>query len=98
MGNAPYLYFLQVYNILFQRLQSAKTVKYVRGLLGFLSWLITAKGEQSVESSINQVQAGLFRILLEQVWIPSMASVSGEEARNLLLVASTKVSTSAFDF
>ena len=82
---------LQVYNVLFTRLSTAKTVKYVGGLLGFLSWLICAKGEQTVEASINQMQNGLFRNLLEQVWMPSMTSVKGEEPRKLLLVASTKV-------
>ena len=83
---------LQIFRILFQRLQSAKTTKYVGGLLSFLSWLIYSKGVNYVEQGMNVVQPGLFRILIEQVWLPNMTTVKAYK-KKMLVTASTQVSS-----
>jgi hypothetical protein len=82
---------LQVWSILFQRLQQARTNRYLRGLLVFLSHFIVKSGPQALAASTNAVQQGIFLALVGQVWLPNMALVRGHIDEKLLAVATTKV-------
>lgn len=84
---------VQVWKILFQRLQAAKTSKYVAGLLGFLSDYICRKGVAAVQASIDGVQPGLFLMLLQSVWLPAMGTIKAHDQQKLLSVATTQVRT-----
>lgn len=50
----------QVWGLLFQRLQSARTPKFVRGFLAFLAGFILRHGATATAASIDAVQSGLF--------------------------------------
>ena len=50
----------QVWGLLFQRLQSARTPKFVRGFLSFLAGFILRHGVSATAASIDAVQSGLF--------------------------------------
>ena len=80
-----------MWSLLFQRLQTAKTSRFVRGFLVFLSHFIVQRGPTALAVSMDAVQPGILLVLLQQVWLPSMASVRGETEEKLLAVATTKV-------
>ena len=80
-----------MWKILFQRLQAAKTVKFEAGLVSFLSWFICKRSATAVQSSIDALQPGLFRMLIEQVWLPAMGTIKVADQQKLLAVATTQV-------
>ncbi|KAK9829548.1 hypothetical protein WJX72_006417 [[Myrmecia] bisecta] len=84
-------YLPQIWTLLFTRLQSAKTPKYVRSLLVFLALFVARRGGGTVQASIDGVQPGLFVMLLQQVWLPTMPSIQGTSDEKLMVVATTKV-------
>jgi exportin-2 (importin alpha re-exporter) len=80
-----------VWKILFQRLQAAKTSKYVAGLLGFLSEFVCQRGAAAVQNSIDGLQPGLFLMLVQSVWLPAMGTIKAHDQEKLLSVATTQV-------
>ena len=76
-----------VYQLLFQRLQTSKTPKYVRCLILFFSVLIVVHGAESVVNRINSIQQGLFYMFLQKVWLANMQKVSGTVERKVCIVA-----------
>lgn len=80
-----------MWRLLFQRLQAAKTSRFVRGFLVFLSHYVVARGPAPLSASMEAVQPGILLALLGQVWLPGMAAVRGEADEKLLAVATTKV-------
>ena len=51
----------QVWGLLFQRLQSARTPKFVRGFLSFLAGFILRHGASATAASLTPCRAGFFR-------------------------------------
>ncbi|EIE27359.1 Cse1-domain-containing protein [Coccomyxa subellipsoidea C-169] len=84
-------YMPTVWSLLFQRLQAAKTSRFVRGFLVFLSHYIVQRGPGALAASVDAVQPGILLVLLQQVWLPNMASVRGETEEKLMAVATTKL-------
>jgi exportin-2 (importin alpha re-exporter) len=76
-----------VYQVLFQRLQTAKTAKYVRCLILFFSVLTVHHGAESVVNRINSIQQGLFYMFLRNVWLANMQKVKGVVERKTCIVA-----------
>ena len=56
----------QIWKILFQRLQAAKTARYVRGFLVFLSHFVVKRSPAAMQASTDTVQPGIFLIILQQ--------------------------------
>ena len=81
----------QIWQLLFTRLQSSKTAKFSRAFIIFLSFFITQQGAEVVAKSVDAVQKGLFLLVMQSIWLPSMASVSGQHEEKLVAVATTKV-------
>mmetsp|Transcript_33790 Transcript_33790/g.100617 ORF Transcript_33790/g.100617 Transcript_33790/m.100617 type:complete len:935 (-) Transcript_33790:308-3112(-) len=79
-----------VFQLLFERLQKSRTQKFVRGLLMFLAYFIVKQGPQLVSASMDKVQPGIFLMLMQQVWVPSMSTIDGSDEEKVVLVASTK--------
>ncbi|KAK9819488.1 hypothetical protein WJX81_001683, partial [Elliptochloris bilobata] len=78
--------------LLFQRLQSARTPKFVRGFLAFLAGFILRHGAPATVASIDAVQSGLFTGgVLAQVWVPGLTSFYSDAERRLMAVATTQV-------
>jgi hypothetical protein len=71
----------QVWGLLFQRLQSARTPKYVRGFLTFLAGFILRHGAAAATASIDAVQSGLFSsgVLAQARHWPSLLSRPRDE-------------------
>lgn len=44
-----------------------------------------------VQNSIDTIQPGLFRMVVEQVWQPAMGSIKEPHQQKLLAVATTQV-------
>lgn len=86
-------YLPTVWQILFTRLQTSKTPKYTQCFLVFLCLFVCKLGPVVAMESVDQVQPGIFLMLLQQVWIPSMVNVEGFEEEKLLAVATTKCLT-----
>lgn len=56
----------QIWKILFQRLQAAKTARYVRGFLVFLSHFVVKRSPAALQASTDTLQPGIFIIILQQ--------------------------------
>ncbi|ESL12217.1 CAS/CSE/importin domain protein [Trypanosoma rangeli SC58] len=76
-----------VYQVLFQRLQTSRTPKYVRILIIFLSIVVTFHGADDVVAKVNLIQNGLFWMLLQRVWLPNVQKITGSLERKVCVVA-----------
>lgn len=82
----------QLWGLLFDRLQNSRTPKFVRSFIVFLALFMCKHGVVFVASSVDAVQAGLFiGGILQQVWLPHFATVSGKYELKLVAIATTKV-------
>ncbi|XP_011023163.1 PREDICTED: exportin-2-like [Populus euphratica] len=86
---APYVG--HIWNALFTRLQSKRTVKYIKSLLIFMSLFLVKHGFANLVDSMNSVQAGIFLVILEQFWIPNLKLITGPIEVKLVSVASTRL-------
>ena len=61
-----------MWTLLFQRLQAAKTARFVRGLLVSLCTVALVHGPAALVASTDAVQPGVFMAILQQVlpWLP----------------------------
>jgi len=84
-------YIQNIWNVLFTRLQNQRTVRFIKSLLIFMSLVLVKHGHLVLVDSVNVVQANLFRVILEQVWIPNLQSITGFVEMKLAAVASTKL-------
>ncbi len=57
---------MQIWRLLFQRLQTAKTARFVRGFLVFLSHYVVKRGPAALQASTDTVQPGIFLVILQQ--------------------------------
>lgn len=80
-------YMSTVYTLLFQRLTTAKTPKYIRIIIIFFSVLVIVHGAESVVNRINALQPGLFWMFMNNVWLANMQKVNGHLERKVCVVA-----------
>jgi len=76
-----------ILSLVFTRLQSSRTKKYVRCFVVFLSKLIVKVGGQAVVDRINAVQPGLAASILTGVFAPGLGSVHGSEEEQAAVLA-----------
>ena len=78
---------------IFERLTKAKTTKFVRCLVLYLSLLVVKleKGPHLLFSLTEGIQKGIFRNLMCNVWLPNLGKVRGGTERKLSLVALGKI-------
>ncbi|KAI5647112.1 hypothetical protein M9H77_33117 [Catharanthus roseus] len=86
---SPYLSHIWV--ALFKRLQSNRTVKFVKNLIVFMSLVLVKHGSQNLVASMNTVQPDIFRTIAEQFWIPNLKLITGSTEVKLTSVASTRL-------
>jgi exportin-2 (importin alpha re-exporter) len=79
-----------VFTLLFSRLQTSRTTKFVRGFITFLAVFIVKHSPAVVAGAMDTVQPGIFMMLVQQVWLPNMGLVDGTDEEKVVLVASTK--------
>lgn len=81
----------QVFFILFQRLTSTKTVKYVKSLLCFFSIFAYKYGSKSLFDLIESIQTNMFAMVVEKLFIQDAQKVSGRNHRKMVAVGITKI-------
>jgi len=76
-----------IFRVLFERLQKAKTAKYVRCLIIFFSVICVVHSPEVVVTRIDGIQPGLFYMLLQRVWLENMQKIVGQMERKTCIVA-----------
>eukprot|EP01111_Echinosteliopsis_oligospora_P015011 TRINITY_DN5802_c0_g1_i1.p1 TRINITY_DN5802_c0_g1~~TRINITY_DN5802_c0_g1_i1.p1 ORF type:complete len:996 (-),score=247.01 TRINITY_DN5802_c0_g1_i1:79-3003(-) len=87
----PYL--PKIFTEIFGRLTRNKTVKYVKAFLVFSSLFISKYGPTAVITPVDTLQAGLFRNILDSLYIPHVGKVNGTIERKMCAIAITKLLT-----
>jgi exportin-2 (importin alpha re-exporter) len=80
-----------VLEVLLNRLNTARTPKFVRILILFLSIYVVVRGAHDLITRMNNRQPGLFMMLLGRVWLPNMQKITGELERKTCVIALAKV-------
>lgn len=88
-------YIRQVFLLLFQRLQSSKTTKFVRGLLVVFGLFVYKYGATALIATVDDIQAKMFGMVLERLVIADVQKVSGQLERKICAVGITKLLTEA---
>lgn len=84
-------YMRQIFILLFQRLTSSKTTKYVKGLLVFLLFYCTYYGPSQLIATVDGIQAQMFRMIVERLIIPDAQKISGTVEVKIAAVGLTKL-------
>lgn len=84
-------YISHIWVALFKRLQSNRTVKFVKNLIVFMSLVLVRHDTQNLVASMNAVQPDIFRTIVEQFWIPNLKLITGPTEVKLTSVASTRL-------
>ena len=94
-GNQQLLsaYWKDILVVLFKRLQSSKTTKYVKGLIVCLSLFSGKLGGSYLLEMIDSIQLELFAMLLEKVIIPDLQKVSGFVERKICAIGLVHILT-----
>ncbi|GMI16271.1 hypothetical protein TrLO_g11928 [Triparma laevis f. longispina] len=66
----------EVFNILFQRLQTGKTVRYQRHLTLFFAFVVGKEGAGVFRSILESIQPGMLGMILKGVWAPCVLTES----------------------
>ena len=83
-------YIKQIFTLLFQRLTSSKTTKFVKSFLVF-SFLFTCQyGGGALQECIDQIQPGMFGMVIERLVILEVQKVSGLKEKKICAVGMTK--------
>ena len=84
-------YIPNIFQLLFQRLTNSKTTKYVKHLLVFFSLFAFKYGPKSLVDVINSLQANLFAMVVDKLFIPELQRVSGPLERKICAVGITSI-------
>jgi exportin-2 (importin alpha re-exporter) len=88
-------YTQQIFILMFQRLQSSKTTKYVKCLLVFFCLYAIKYGAASLVEVIDKIQAKMFGMVVEKLLIADLQKTSGQIDRKICAVGVTKILTEA---
>lgn len=80
-------YMTAILKLLIERLQNARTPKYVRIVILFFSVLVIVRGPDDLVRRLDTVQNGLFLMMFNRVWIPNVAKITGDVERKTCIVA-----------
>ncbi|RKP16681.1 Cse1-domain-containing protein, partial [Rozella allomycis CSF55] len=86
-------YLQSVFMLIFQRLQSNKTPKFIHELTIFISTFILSNDSNSpiLFSTIESIQQNLFIMLMQQILLPELPKISDKYKRNLCSNAFSKL-------
>lgn len=88
-------YTKQIFILLFQRLQSSKTTKYVKSLLIFFCLYAIKYGAPALIEMIDGIQQKMFSMVVERLFLEDLQKVSGHTERKICAVGLTKILTEA---
>eukprot|EP01114_Cavostelium_apophysatum_P013267 TRINITY_DN3173_c0_g1_i1.p1 TRINITY_DN3173_c0_g1~~TRINITY_DN3173_c0_g1_i1.p1 ORF type:complete len:974 (+),score=292.68 TRINITY_DN3173_c0_g1_i1:302-3223(+) len=80
-----------IFTIVFSRLQTSKTTKFIKGFLVFMSFFIGKHGATFVMEQIDTVQQDLFAMILGSLWISNIQKVNGPIERKMACVAMARL-------
>ncbi|XP_046365033.2 exportin-2-like [Haliotis rufescens] len=84
-------YIKQVFILLFQRLTSSKTTKYIKSLLVFFSLYSFKFSATSVVEMVDSIQAKMFGMVLEKLFLQDLQKISGHTEKRICAVGVTKI-------
>jgi len=82
-----------IFILLFQRLQSSKTTKFVKGLLVFFCLFASQYGGPALIQTIDSIQPNFFAMVVEKLFVPETQKVNGTIERKICAVGITKILT-----
>jgi len=88
-------YIKQVFILLFQRLMSSKTTKYVKSLLVFFSVYAMQYSAASLVEMIDGIQPKMFLMVVDKLFNVDTQKISGGTERKITAVGITKILTEA---
>ncbi|KAF2354137.1 Exportin/Importin Cse1-like [Trinorchestia longiramus] len=80
----------QLFSVMFKRLTTNKTTKYIKSILIFFSVFIIVHSVQSLIELVERLQSGMFAMVLEKLVVPELPKI-GQTERKLCCVAMTNV-------
>ncbi|KAK9880583.1 hypothetical protein WA026_011823 [Henosepilachna vigintioctopunctata] len=84
-------YHKQVFFLLFQRLSSSKTTKFVINLLTFFSLFAIRYSPQQLVTTVDDIQSQMFGMVLEKLFIAEMQKVYGTVEKKIVSCGVTKL-------
>ncbi|XP_057662320.1 exportin-2 [Diorhabda carinulata] len=84
-------YHKQIFFLLFQRLSSSKTTKYIINLIVFFSFYIVKYSAKELIAIIDGIQAQMFGMVLEKLFITELQKVAGTIDRKIVACGITKL-------
>lgn len=81
----------QIFTLLFQRLSSSKTTKYVRSLIVFFNFYAAKIGPNELIQLIDGIQNQMFGMVCQRVFMTDINKVSGDIERKIVSVGMTKI-------
>lgn len=86
-------YWNQIFAIMFRRLTSSKTTKYVKSILVFFSLFICQHSTARLIQIVDGLQAGMFSMVLERLLLPDLQKVSGDVDKKICAIGLINLST-----
>ena len=86
-------YMAPIWNIIYQRLQAAKTTKFCKSFMGTGSLLAALQGGELAGKSMDSVQPGILLMVVQNVWAPALAAPGLLASEKAALVGSTRLLT-----
>lgn len=86
-------YIKQVFIVLFQRLTSSKTTKYVKSLLVFFFVFVIKNGGSQLISTMDSIQSGIFGMVCDSLIVKdgTVQKISGTTEKKIAAVGLTKL-------
>ena len=84
-------YWNQIFSIMFKRLTSSKTTKYIKSLLVFFSLFTCHCSAVKLIQIIENLQNGMFTMVIERLIISELQKVSGEIERKICAVGMANI-------
>jgi exportin-2 (importin alpha re-exporter) len=82
-------YSVEIFKMIFARLQIRKTDKYITCLIVLLSRFFCKHGVAPLIAIMDQIQPGIFMMLLNKIWIPNAGKMTGALNRKICAVGMT---------
>ncbi|XP_077991102.1 exportin-2-like [Glandiceps talaboti] len=86
-------HFTDIFLILFKRLQSSKTTKYIKHLLVFFSLYAYKYGGPALIGVVDSIQPKMFGMVIESLYLQDVQKVSGGTERKICAVGMTRILT-----
>lgn len=84
-------YHKQIFFLLFQRLSSSKSTKYVIGLIVFFCLYVIKFSANELVSTIDGIQAQMFGMVLEKLFLTDLQKISGVVERKIVACGVVKL-------